>query len=265
MKAIILAAGMSKRFGIYTAEKPKCMLELGGVPIIKHQIDLLRESGIDDIIIVKGYLEEKINFPDVRYYLNTEYQNTNMVESLFCARKEISGDVIISYADIIYNKSVLSEVLSAHDNKVSVVVDLKWKEYYTARFSDPYIDAESLVYDKDFRIQEIGASQPDPNRIQGQYIGLTRLNKEGAKVFQEQYNKIKEAFRGNPWIRGRNLEHAYMTDFLQSLIDSGVPIHAIPIENGWLEFDSINDYKKVLTWQKTGELSQHYGHGAFSG
>ena len=65
MKAIIIAAGISARLRPLTDHKPKCMLELAGKPIIKHQTDILMSLGINDIIIIKGYHEEKINFNDL--------------------------------------------------------------------------------------------------------------------------------------------------------------------------------------------------------
>ena len=41
----------------------------------------------------------------------------------------------------------------------------------------------------------------------------------------------------------RTLDESYMTDFLQGLINEGEKLKAIKIENGWLEFDSLNDYE----------------------
>ena len=58
MKAIIIAAGMGKRLMPYTKNRPKCMLEIGGKPLIKHQADILISLGIKEIHVVKGYKQE---------------------------------------------------------------------------------------------------------------------------------------------------------------------------------------------------------------
>ena len=60
MKAIILAAGKSSRLYPITLNKPKCLLNVHGKKLIEHQIELLRLCGIDDILVVTGYLHEKI-------------------------------------------------------------------------------------------------------------------------------------------------------------------------------------------------------------
>ena len=59
MKTIILAAGRGSRMGNLTDEKPKCLLEVFGKPLIEHQIEALTKGGIEDIAIVTGY---KVNF-----------------------------------------------------------------------------------------------------------------------------------------------------------------------------------------------------------
>ncbi len=60
MKAIILAAGKSSRLYPITLNKPKCLLNVHGKKLIEHQIELLRLCGIDNILVVTGYLHEKI-------------------------------------------------------------------------------------------------------------------------------------------------------------------------------------------------------------
>ena len=102
MKVIILAAGEGKRLGQLTHQNPKCLVELFGKSLLQWQIELFKQFDINDITIVKGYLEEKINISNVTYFLNNNFRETNMVETLFCAREKISDSVIVTYGDIIY-------------------------------------------------------------------------------------------------------------------------------------------------------------------
>ena len=46
----------------------------------------------------------------------------------------------------------------------------------------------------------------------------------------------------------------YMTDLLQLMIDSGWNLRAVPIKNGWLEFDTYGDYKKYQQLASEGNL-----------
>ena len=105
MKAIILAAGMGTRLGRYTENLPKCMLNFNGKALIEWQVETLRKCGINDIIIVKGFEPDKIQIRGVKYYVNEDYANTNMIETLFCAEEELDSEVLVCYADILYEKT----------------------------------------------------------------------------------------------------------------------------------------------------------------
>ena len=102
MKAIILAAGQGTRLKKYTQNLPKGMLEFQGKTIIERQIEIYRNCGIENIIIVKGFAAEKINYENVTYSINEDYENTNMVESLMTAKSEFNEDIIVSYSDILF-------------------------------------------------------------------------------------------------------------------------------------------------------------------
>ncbi|MFZ5902754.1 MAG: NTP transferase domain-containing protein [Chloroflexota bacterium] len=257
MKAIILAAGRGSRLGHYTENLPKCMLQLGNRSILEHQISILRSGGINDIVIVKGFAEDKIQIPDIRYYVNNEHGITNMVYSLFCAEPEIDGELLISYGDILYGTNVLHKLLNASGSEVYVIVDKLWKSYYQERFGNPFDEAESLRLNPDGLIIDIGRSHPNFIDVQAQYIGLIKLSASGSKVFREKYHVARSRYSSKEWLRGRIFEKAYMTDFLQYLIDERINLQAVPIEHGWLEFDTEEDYEKVQDWIKGADDNRY--------
>ena len=147
MKAIILAAGIGTRLGKYTKDMPKCMLSFNGKPLIETQIETLRSCEIKDIVIVKGYMPGKIKVSGVKYYINKNYADTNMVETLFTAEKEMNDDIIVCYSDIIYQKSVLKKVIASRAD-IGVTVDEDYWDYWKARLDNPQKDTESLVIEK---------------------------------------------------------------------------------------------------------------------
>jgi choline kinase/8-oxo-dGTP pyrophosphatase MutT (NUDIX family) len=176
-----------------------------------------------------------------------------MLQSLFRARVFLEGDTIISYADILYEPRVLQTLINTSGD-ICVALDSGWKSYYAARAGNPLSIAESLTADVT-RILEIG--QPlgtaEPH---AQYIGLLRLNANGAAIFIQVYDDLVRRFSGRPWRNSARFEEAYLTDFLQELIERGIAVTPAFIERGWLEFDTATDYERVLMWDSDGSLGR---------
>ncbi len=55
MKAVILAGGVGSRLAEETVGKPKPMVEIGGMPILRHIIKIYSDHGINEFIICLGY------------------------------------------------------------------------------------------------------------------------------------------------------------------------------------------------------------------
>jgi len=239
--------------GSLTDEKPKSLVEFSGKPIISYQIDILRSLKFDMIVVVKGYKSDCFNYKNIKYY--EVHENKNMIYSLFQAIDEFDEDLIISYGDIIYSKNVLDALLSSPFD-ISVIYDENWRDLYSLRYEYPEKEAESFLIEPSKKITEIGEQLPDPKKIQGQFVGLIKLSKTGAKLFKEFYLKSQKEYRDKIFIRGRTFENIYTTDFLQALINHGYSVCGCAIKNGWLEFDTPKDlytYEKLL---RNGKLSK---------
>lgn len=254
MKVIILAAGQGTRLRPLTDDRPKCMVEVNGRSIIERQLDTMHKCGIkdEDITIVTGYrndvLINKFKDTSISFIVNKEYETTNMVCSLMCAKDimESEDDIIISYGDIIYNETVFNKILGAKDD-MSVIVDDGWYEYWSERGENPLDDAETLMFDKDSYLTEIGQKTTELSKVQSQYIGLMRFKGQGLKSV---LNLAKEAKRRSDngellWRTTRNYSKMYMTDLLQGLIDEGNKLRAVHIQRGWFEIDDCDDLKVV--------------------
>jgi len=238
MKSIILAAGRGSRLHPLTVNSPKCLTELGGISIIQRQIETLRHFNVDDITIITGYLDDALSFPGVRTIHNEKWQETNMVESLFCAEASFGTDLIISYGDIVYEGRVL-EALIGSSQDISVVVDQEWRPYWSRRFANPLDDAESLRTDTQGRITDIGNPVTNIDEIEAQYIGLMRFKEAGINFLSKTKHRLGTIQR--PWMESRPLEKAYMTDLLMELILTGHAVHSVPVRGGWIEIDTIED------------------------
>jgi len=243
VKLIILAAGEGKRLRPLTQNIPKCMVKIFGKSLLEHQINVIKKCDINEIIVVTGYCDKVIKIPNVQFYKNDKYHSTNMVETLFCAEKELDGPVIISYGDILYEKNVLKKLLSS-ENDFSIVIDKNWKEYWQIRTQNILDDVESLTL-KDGFITNLGQKVISLNNIQGQYIGLMKFQNDALSVLKDFYHfsKTQSKFGQNPLNPKTSFENSYMTDFLQGLINNGHKLKAVEINGGWLELDTLNDLK----------------------
>ena len=257
MNAIILAAGKGERLHPLTEKKPKCLIELFGKSLLQWQIETFQAFGINDITVISGYKSEQIQTLDIDTVKNEKYDSTNMVESLFCADDKLSNSTIVSYGDIIFESKVLKKIIESKDN-FSVVVDKNWLDYWKIRFEDPLNDAESLKINDSGYITSIGQKVTEIDEIQGQYIGLMKFQNEGINFLKSFYTKAKEQSKSginilNPKIK---FENSYMTDLLNSLIDSGCRLKDVEVEHGWLELDSISDYKIYEEMFSNGTLEK---------
>jgi len=60
MPAVILAGGLATRLRPLTETIPKALIEVNGKPFLWHQLELLKRSGILRVVLLVGYLGEKI-------------------------------------------------------------------------------------------------------------------------------------------------------------------------------------------------------------
>lgn len=238
----------------YTRDLPKGMLKFNGKSLIERNVTLFRESGVDEIIIVKGFKHEKINLPGVTYYMNDNFGSTNMLVSLFCAEEALKGDVIVCYSDILFEIGLLKKMMGSGGDIV-VAVDTNWKHYWNMRYDKVDFDTESLKIGKNNQILSLGAENPPLEEIDARYVGLIKFTDIGITQMKNIWNKYKDEYWDKPWqVSGQSFRNAYLTDMLNALIEEGYAVNALKTNNEWIEFDTNDDYENALTWLKNGTL-----------
>lgn len=255
MKAIILAAGQGTRLKKYTENLPKGMLSFLGKTIIERQIETFKKCGITDIVVVKGYAADKIAFKGIKYYVNEDYANTNMVESLLTAKDEFTDDVIVSYSDILFEEKIIRKMIEPKGD-FCCAVDDNWKTYWMKRYGRIDFDTESMTINSSNDIVELGLENPKLDSIDARYIGLLRFSKKGLFIISKLMEKAKKDFSDKPWQQsGKTAKKAYMTDLLNALIEDNYSVKAIRFQNGWIEFDTNEDYENALGWVSDGTIN----------
>tara|TARA_B100000963_G_C22639753_1_gene679781 strand:- start:446 stop:1564 length:1119 start_codon:yes stop_codon:yes gene_type:complete len=244
-KSLIIAAGLGSRLKKHTENLPKCMLDFGGKTLLQRQLDAYKKCGIKDISLIKGYKKEKINYKGIKYFENTDYKNNNILNSIFYAEKVINGNIIISYSDILFDSSVVERTLDS-DHDISVVVDIDWRGYYVGRKDHPLSEAENVIFNSNNEVEKIGKINTGKEEVHGEFIGMIKLSDRGTELFKQHFHRLKKIYWNKPFQRAKSFQKAYLTDFIQELVDIGIKVHCVIIESGWKEIDTVEDYKKAL-------------------
>ncbi len=244
-KALIIAAGLGSRLKEHTENLPKCMLDFGGKTLLQRQLDSYKKNGIKNINLIRGYKKEKINYKGIRYFENTDYKNNNILNSIFYAEEIINGNIIISYSDILFDPSVVGRALNS-DHDISVVVDIDWRGYYVGRKDHPISEAENVIFNSNNEVEKIGKINTGKEEVHGEFIGMIKLSNRGTEIFKEHFHRLKKIYWNKPFQRAEIFQKAYLTDFIQELVDIGIKVHCVIIESGWKEIDTVEDYKKAI-------------------
>ena len=144
MRALIIAAGRGERLKPFTNGIPKPLLPLSGRPLIERIILAVREANIRDIIIVKGYLGEKIESflgDGSRYNVRIEYVENRRWHlgngvSVYEARDLIDENFVLLMADHIFNPKILSELQRCEISDKECVLCVDTHMRYVFDFKD---------------------------------------------------------------------------------------------------------------------------------
>lgn len=232
MKAIILAAGRGSRMKKATDEVPKCLVPVRGKPLLDWQIEALRQAGIDEIAIVTGYKRECLQGRGLVEFHNPRWETTNMVASLAIAEEWLRSEpCIISYSDIFYQPEAVTSLMECRA-PLAVTYSVNWLALWEARFGDPLLDAETFRMNADGTLAQIGLKPRSLDEIEGQYMGLLRIEPTGWAVIQEIRNRLPAQER----------DSLHMTGTLQKVIEQhSLPIAAVPYSLDWGEVDNEAD------------------------
>lgn len=238
MRIIVLAAGQGTRLRPLTNYIPKCLVKYKNKSLIDYQLDLFGQNNITDINVVLGYRADAFDKSEANIIINENYAHTNMVGTLMVAKDLFDGtdDILITYGDIIYTNEVLSSALNNMDD-LAITVDLNWLQLWSLRMDNPLEDAETLKINQQGNVFELGKKTNCYDDIQGQYMGLIKVSKHFASSFIKHYEQMDQ----HSLYDGQSYKNMYMTSYLQSLINEGYLLKALPVFGGWLEIDSIQD------------------------
>ena len=190
MKAFILAAGVSRRLYPETYNTPKCLLDVGGKPIINYQLEAIQNIGIKDVTMIIGYYREmlvahvKKHFPSLNFnfIVNNHYFETNTAYSVYLGRKNLVTDNhILMNADVIYTPELITRINESSYETV-LAVDIK----KCGREEVKVIEGGS------YKIKAIGKELIEEQCL-GEFLGVAKFSLEFNHLFSDSLTKLIDA------------------------------------------------------------------------
>jgi len=235
MQAIILAAGRGTRLGPLTDTQTKCMVEVCGSTLIERSVQSILDVGIKKIIIVTGYKKEgltehlKSKFPncDIQFVFNKDYYKTNNIYSLYVVKHLlVQDDTILLESDLIFENSILSQVIS--DPRKNLVVVDKFKNWH---------DGTVVKIDQDKKIESFIPKSEFSYKDLVQYFKTVNIYKFSKEFLISVYEPFLTAYCHS---FGRS---EYYEDVLRVIaLIKNQSLEALVLKDEkWYEIDTIED------------------------
>lgn len=229
--AVVLAAG--GELGGLPADQPKCMVDIRGQSLLKRLTGTLRECGVQDVTVVRGYRKEAVALPGVAMVDNDRFAETGEAWSLASARSAIRGETIVVYGDVLFRRYILDSLLTSSADVVVAVDALASVQPWAGkrdlvmadrRYSGDYLDDQPAMLRR--MNQYIPASE-----VAGEWMGLARFSARGAAWLQEEIAALEAEGL---------LEQADMPLLLTRLA-ARHPVRVKYFTGHWLDVDTMTD------------------------
>ncbi|SUY45173.1 lic-1 operon protein [Clostridium putrefaciens] len=227
MRAIILAAGMGTRLKPLTDNIPKSLVKVCEEPMAERQVRFLKEKGINDIIIVVGYMKEKFQYLEEKYGVkliyNDKYDVYNNVYTMYLVRDYIK-DCYITEADVYMVENFFQSKIDTSTYFIGMKENFE-KEWI------PKFDYKGNVNGI-----EVG---PGSGYIMS---GISYWSERDGKIIKDELETV---------IKAGNFDNVYWDDVIAKIISKlHVKVQKTRLHS-WFEIDSIKDLNKAETIIKT--------------
>ena len=197
--AIILSAGVSSRFVPICFEKPKALFRVKGEVLIERQIRQLLEVGIDNIVVVVGYMKEKFYYLKDKYgvtIIETDtYQSRNNHASVYAAKDYLDSSIITS-ADLYFDKNIFQKY--AYD------------AYYCSVYKEGETDERGIITDSYDKIIDTKYGVADTWVTLGYAYFNPRFSKNMLSIIEKEYDDRKSYNKFWADFQDEHIEDLYM-------------------------------------------------------
>jgi choline kinase len=231
MRGVILAAGKGSRLNGTAGDKPKCLVEIGGITLIERQIQTLHGAGIDDVVVVVGCQANRVRQAcgdRVTYVENSLFAETNSLYSLWTARALLYQGFVVLNCDVLFHPALLNGLLATHHD-AALLID------YREPGQAPYGDEEMKVKVRGGRVVAM-SKLLSPEEADGENLGIVKFGPASAPHLIHVMNEMVAAGGFRDWAPKA------FSAFAQER-----PLHALGTEqHPWIEIDFPEDYQRAV-------------------
>src|SRR4029077_2029237 len=173
MKGIILAAGKGSRLNGTAGDKPKCLVEAGGLTLIERQMHVLERAGIDDIVVVVGCQADRVRAacgPGVTYVENSRFAETNSLYSLWTARALLYTGFVVLNCDVLFHPRLLDDLLATHHDAALLIA--------YRQPGQAFGEEEMKVKVRGGRVVDMSKAMA-PDEADGENLGIVKFGPKG--------------------------------------------------------------------------------------
>ena len=233
-QAIILAASRGSELGALTAQRPKAMVPVAGVPLLQRIVDAYRRAGVQRLAVVRGYAAAAVDVAGVEYADNAGWENNGELASLArgLAACDEDGDLLVSYGDVLFKRFIVEQLLETAGDW-SIAVDTHWRDSVNRRRDADYVNCSRpharAGVQATAELREV-ASSMDEARIHGEWMGFLRVSRARRRDFSALVDRVLQQ---NP--------RSSMPELLNALRAAGESIRVVYGTGNWLDIDSLDD------------------------
>jgi len=231
MRGIILAAGKGSRLNGTAGDKPKCLVEIGGLTLVERQLQILERAGVDDVTIVVGCAADRVRSQcghRAAYIENTRYAETNSLYSLWMARALLSEGFVVLNCDVLFHPVLLTDLLTSRHPEALLIA---YREAHQPIFGDE----EMKVKVRCGRVVDMSKAI-EPSEADGENLGIVKFSPAGAAVLVQIMDNLVAAGELRAWAPRAFCEFAQAR-----------PLHAISTRGlPWIEIDFPEDYQRAV-------------------
>ena len=230
MRGIVLAAGKGSRLNGTAGEKPKCLVEVGGLTLLERQIRILRRAGLDDIVVVVGCQAERVRAatgPSVTYVDNSRFAETNSLYSLWTARALLYEGFVVLNCDVLFHPALLDDLLATHHDAGLLI---SYREP-----GQEYGDEEMKVKVNGGFVTDMSKTM-DPAEADAENLGIVKFGPATAPALVGILDRVVSEGRLREWAPRAFCEFAKSRP-LRAIATRGYP---------WIEIDFPEDYTRAV-------------------